>query len=65
MKREMIGQMDDIAEPEILEVMVSADHKTIWIHDKDGCIFRACRIGQLVVPPGTKKVLKSLDRSKE
>lgn len=43
------GGMLDVTAPEALQVLISDDGTTIWVNDAEKCLFRACRIGELVV----------------
>lgn len=37
----------DVTAPDGVEVVVSADQKTIWVNVNGVCVFRACRIKHL------------------
>ncbi len=48
--------MLDISELKIIEILISENGKTIWINGEDSqCIFRACRIKELILSDGRKK----------
>ncbi len=42
------GGMLDITAPDYVEIVIKEDGKVVWINT-GGCVFRACRIGQLVI----------------
>ena len=39
--------MLDIPAPKVLQIQVASDGKSVWVNTENGCVFRACRIGQL------------------
>ena len=39
----------DVSEPEHVEVLISENGKTLWINIAGHCVFRACRINNLVL----------------
>jgi hypothetical protein len=41
------GYMLDIPAPEVIQIQIASDGKTVWINTENGCIFRACRIKEL------------------
>lgn len=41
--------MKDVTAPKVVEVVIREDGKVIWINTEKGCVFRACRIGELFV----------------
>ena len=58
MQKQMVGQMLDVTAPAAVEVTVSAQRDRVWVNVNGICLFRACRIGTLVV-----NVQKSLRRA--
>ena len=48
-KPTLFDPMMDITAPEYIEIVISEDSKTVWINNKASCLFRACRIKQLVI----------------
>lgn len=49
--------MQDVTAPNVLQISVSADGRTVWVNGPDGCLFRACRIGHLQVVDDRPRVL--------
>jgi len=41
--------MKDIAAPDILQIAISEDGRTVWINTEHDCQFRACRIKNLFI----------------
>lgn len=48
MAKEVI-RLEDLTEPENIEIVISYDGKTVWINTEAGCVFRACKIKNLTV----------------
>lgn len=46
---ENIKGIKGISNPEVVEVVIAEDRKTVWVNTEKGCMFRACRIGLLQV----------------
>ena len=41
--------MIDLTAPEIVEITIRSDGKVVWINTEAGCVFRASKIGELIV----------------
>ena len=41
--------MKDVTSASVLDIVIKADGKVVWINTEKGCQFRACRIGHLTV----------------
>lgn len=41
--------MIDLAKPKLIEILIREEGTSVWINGEEGCLFRACRIGKLVV----------------
>lgn len=39
----------DMSDITSLEVIIKADGKVLWLNTPGGCVFRACRIGRIMV----------------
>ena len=50
--------MIDIAKPKVIEILIREDGTSVWINGEDGCLFRACRIGKLIVKDDRKKEVR-------
>jgi len=48
-------KMQDVAAPPYLQISISESGKSVWVNDGERCIFRACRIGKLIVGDERKK----------
>lgn len=54
-------KMIDVTSPELVEVVISEDSKTLWINVDGICMFRACRIKELIFDgKGTKFVMEEV-----
>ncbi len=42
-------ELQDITEPEYLEILIKEDGKVVWINIDGICAFRACRIKKLIL----------------
>ena len=42
-------RMIDLTAPEIMEITIRSDGKVVWINTEAGCVFRASKIGELIV----------------
>ena len=51
------GTMLDVTEPDILEVLVDRRGRRVWINVEGVCMFRACKIRELVVRDEGKEQL--------
>ena len=44
-----IVSVQDITNPETVQILIDADGKTVWVNVDGICLFRACRIKDLDV----------------
>jgi hypothetical protein len=49
------GEMLDVTEPYVVEVQIRGDSTVVWVNVNGICLFRACRIGTLIVTDERKK----------
>jgi len=56
LKEHRMGKMmNDLSGPKHIEVVISEDGRTIWINDEIQCLFRACRVKNLIVDDRRKR----------
>ena len=53
--------MTDINGPEIIEILISEDGKTVWVNTGYECVLRACRIRKLLLNDNRKSKGKKKD----
>jgi len=42
-------RMADVTAPEFVEIQIRSDEKVVWVNVDGRCLFRACRIGKLII----------------
>jgi hypothetical protein len=59
--------LQDVTDPEILEIRISTDGARVWINSDVGVLFRAWRVGSVTVHDErlTPEIYKAIERYKE
>jgi hypothetical protein len=47
----------DLIEPEVVQIVIRDDGKVIWVNADGICMFRACRVGTILVEDQRKEVM--------
>jgi hypothetical protein len=42
----------DITAPKLVQVVIRADGKVLWVNTEQGCVLRICQIPGLILEPG-------------